>query len=489
MKFCFKKNLFFLILSSFVCFIWAQKIQVEGLYRYKLDNGLELFVMENDSAPLCYIEIAVRCGAVTQTPENAGLFHLYEHMMFKGNAKYSNQKEAYDALNKMGISSWNGTTGIDRVNYYFTIPSTLVRDGLEYWSYAIRTPLMDEKELENEKQVVLSEIEGGMSESARIFGQGVFRQLFAESPWRLDPSGEPQTVKNATVAQLKDIQAKYYVPSNTALFVGGSVEHENVYKLVNEIYGDWKNTDESSAISKIIKTPSKNPFGLTKKLVYPDPRNSGQLSQLVYYLRGPDVQTDADETYSADVWSYLLANPEGAFVKKAIENNEFNIVDADYIGGGYTTMRASGMISFSAAFVNDEKFSPSERATKIIDYWKNQAVTDMLKENTGYDKKDIEKVSKKLEDNRIYSLETAEGFLRGFSSEWASSGADYSLEYEKNILKVTQDDLKNFVEKYIKEKNGLAVLVVSPEYYELHRGEFVKNGWKELNAENAYWWK
>ncbi len=483
------KSIFLIVLifaAAFSCF--SEETKIAGLYRYRLDNGLELFVMENDSAPLAYIEIAVRAGAVTQTPENAGLFHLYEHMMFKGNAKYKNQAEAYEALNKMGISSWNGTTGIDRVNYYFTIPSKLIREGLEYWSYAVRTPLMDEKELENEKSVVLSEIEGGMSEPGRIFGQGVFKNLFAESPWKMDPSGNPETVKNASVEQLKKIQEEYYVPSNAGLFVGGAVNHEEVFSLVKEIYGSWENTEASKKVPEV-KVPSKSPFGLTKKIVFPDPRNSGQISQLVYYFRGPDAQTDEKDTFAADVWSSLLSNPECAFIKKAVSDSELNIPDADYTGGGYTTMRASGMISFSAAFMNDDKLSPSERALKLLDYWKNQAVEDMLKKGNGYDLENINKVNAKLEDSRTYSLETAEGFLKGFSAEWASSGADYALDYEKNIAAVSEDDVRTFVDKYLKNKNGLAVLFVSPSYYESHKAEFVKSGWKELSERNANWWK
>lgn len=473
---------FVLVLSSY-----AEKTKIAGLYRYTLDKGLELFVMENDSAPLVYIEIAVRAGAVTQTKENAGLFHLYEHMMFKGNARYANQKEAYAALNKMGVSEWNGTTSIDRVNYFFTIPAKLVRDGLEYWSYAIRTPLIDVQELENEKSVVLSEIEGGMSEPGRIFGAGVFKTLFPDSPWKLDTSGSPQIIKNATREQLIQIQNEYYVPQNTALFVGGAVKAEEVYSLVKEIYGDWQNGKEAVK-SESLSVPSKEPFEQTQKLVFPDSRCSKNMSQLVFYLRGPDGQTDVNDTYAADVWSYLLANPSGSFVTDSVLNEEFNIPDADYIGGSYATMRSSGMISFSCAFLNDEKLSVAERAQKILNYWNADAVSNMLKSGTGFDEEDIKKVKTRLEDSRIYSMETAGGFLSSLSGEWASCGADYSLEYEKNILKVDSKQIKDFVEKYIKNKSGVAVVFVNPEYYEEKKEEFKNNGWQELNAQNARWW-
>ena len=58
-----------------------------------------------------------------------------------------------------------------------------------------------------------------------------------------------------------------------------------------------------------------------------------------------------------------------------------------------------------------------------------------------------------------------------------------------NILKVENKDVRSFVEKYIKDKKGLAVLFVNPEYYRENKKEFEKDGWQELNAENARWWK
>lgn len=73
------KRFFSLIFCVFsVLAAFAEKTPVKSLFHYELENGLSLFVAENHSVPLSYIEIAVRCGAYTQTAENAGLFHLYE---------------------------------------------------------------------------------------------------------------------------------------------------------------------------------------------------------------------------------------------------------------------------------------------------------------------------------------------------------------------------------------------------------------------------
>lgn len=485
MKIFCKKIILIPLFAFFTSFCFAEKTEISGLSSYKLENGLELYVLENDSAPLSYIEIAVKCGAFCQTKENAGLFHLYEHMMFKGNEKYSSQKEFVGAMNNLGVSDWNGSTSIDRVNYYFTVPSALTEQGLEFWSYAIRTPLLDENEFENEKKVVLSEIEGSFSDSAKIISSGILNSLFHENPWKIDTSGNPENIKNATVRQLKQIKEDFYIPQNTAIFVGTNLNADEVYSYVKKIFGDWKNPPSTN------NNFSKNSKELaqTKKLVFADPRASSTMSQLVFYLRGPDCAFETEDTYAADVWSYLAANPDSSFVQKSISNKEFNIVDADYVSCGYSTMNYSGIISFSCYFLNDSKLSAVERSQKILDFWQNECVDDIFKEKTGFDEKQILKVEQKLEDSRIYSLETASSFLKELSSTWASSSFEYFLDYQKNINCVTKNDIEKFAEKYLKDKNGIVLLVVSPDYFEQNKEEFSKNGWEELTSENAFWWK
>ena len=147
MKTFFKR---ILIVSIFLLnsFVFAEKTPFDNLFQEKLENGLEVFVLENHTVPLVYVEIAVKCGAFTQEEETSGLFHLYEHLMFKGNSKYKSAQEVNKALNDLGTASWNGTTGLECVNYYFTIPKDQLKEGLEFWSSAIRNPLLDKKTFE-----------------------------------------------------------------------------------------------------------------------------------------------------------------------------------------------------------------------------------------------------------------------------------------------------------------------------------------------------
>src|SRR5688500_4472158 len=88
-------------------------------YHYqKLDNGLEVVVIENHKVPLVTIEMAVKNGAYTEGPEFSGLSHLFEHMFFKANRDYPDQEKFIARADEMG-AIWNGTTNVERVNYYF----------------------------------------------------------------------------------------------------------------------------------------------------------------------------------------------------------------------------------------------------------------------------------------------------------------------------------------------------------------------------------
>lgn len=481
-------NLFLLLIFAGT-FSFAEKTTVPNLYEFTLNNGLELFVLEDDSAPLAYIEIAVKCGGIHQTKENAGLFHLYEHMMFKGNKKFKTQKEVTQEMNSLGVASWNGSTGIDRVNYYFTVPSNLLKRGLEFWSYAVRFPLLDEKEFENEKKVVVSEIEGGLTEPNRILFAKNAKELFPQSPWKLDPSGSPDTIKNATLEDLKFIKDNYYIPSNSAVFVGGDVKADQVYSLVKRIFGGWKNP--SSNLKNETVSPSKSPLKSIKKIVFPHDSISGEFSKLIYTVRGPDAQSDGMDIYGAELWSWLMDNPENSFTQMCLGKKEFNIPDAQYIAAGYSMARASGLINLCAVMENDD-FSPVLRTDSLLDFWLNECVYSMAdktkaKEN-GYGSDDILKIMKLQEDAAVFSMETPSATLKLLSSCWASAGKNYFFNYSENTKKIKDENICTIVEKYLKNTKGTAILLVNPEVYKNWEQDFTNGGWEILDEKNCRWW-
>ncbi|MBL8742756.1 MAG: insulinase family protein, partial [Myxococcales bacterium] len=89
------------------------------IQQHRCENGLTVLVVESQAVPLITIEIAAKNGSMTESPEYNGLSHLYEHMFFKANKALPNQEAYMARLQELGIS-FNGTTGTERVNYFFT---------------------------------------------------------------------------------------------------------------------------------------------------------------------------------------------------------------------------------------------------------------------------------------------------------------------------------------------------------------------------------
>lgn len=128
----------------------AQKQLPANWYFTTLDNGLQLLVIEDNSVPLVTIEIAVHNGAFTEDSNYNGLSHLYEHMFFKANKDIPSQEAYLARLSELGITlgpSANGTTGDERVNYFITLNSSKLEDGLRFMNSAIRYPLFLPEEM------------------------------------------------------------------------------------------------------------------------------------------------------------------------------------------------------------------------------------------------------------------------------------------------------------------------------------------------------
>ena len=157
-----------------------------------LKNGLQIIVIENPAVPLVTVEIAVKNGAYTESPEYNGLSHLYEHMFFKSNER-SKADGYHDRAAELGMLS-NAQTQFEVVNYYTTTIRTGLREALTLMRDAIRYPLFDKQELDQEIQVVLDELNQHRSNPYFYLIDATDKKLWYKYPSRKRPGGDPETV-------------------------------------------------------------------------------------------------------------------------------------------------------------------------------------------------------------------------------------------------------------------------------------------------------
>ena len=203
-----------------------------------LSNGLEIIVLEDHSVPLVTVELAVRNGSFTEPPELNGLSHLYEHMFFKANRATSNNEEYLKTIDQLGIM-YNGQTQEEIVNYYFTTTTPNLPVAMHFMRDAVRYPLFDERQFEQEREVVIGELDRHESNPFGFLSSEMNNRLFYKYPSRKDPGGNKETVASATTEKMRLIQGRYYVPNNSAIILTGDISAPAAFLMVEELFGDW----------------------------------------------------------------------------------------------------------------------------------------------------------------------------------------------------------------------------------------------------------
>lgn len=484
------------LLAGILLPIAAQTGQGENVALKKLSNGLEVFAVENHSVPLVTICVAFRGGASAQTPETAGLFHLYEHMLFAGNAKFPTKEAFNAALNAMGTTMWNGATGTEFINYHITVPSDRLAEGIEFWAQSVRNPVFDPSVLENEKQVVLNEIRGYHSDPARIAANALESRMFADFPWRKNVDGPEKNIESAGVTTLKAIQAAFYIPKNMALMVGGDCTPEEVFALASASFGDWAGA-EAPAIGE-------PPFGQIPagiRIISTEDLFYRGLAQIQFRWRGPDVLRQTRDTYISDVLLFLLSSPVGRF-KNAIMNNVDGLYDPEYIDFIYPTARDGGNYIFSTYMLIQKPAAEGpvlDRVEALRRAVLEEFALIAADPEAYFGKEEIEKAKTKLIDQNIFAMESAQGFVTDtLTFWWSTATADYFFGYEDNCRKVSWSDIAGLVTRYIigsgaqpgPDAATLLRIRSSTAGSDLKMdAKMQEYGYLKAGADNAFWWQ
>jgi zinc protease len=455
-----------------------------------LANGLEVIVVENHAVPLATVCVAFRGGASAQTPEDAGIFHLYEHMLFDGNEKYPTQAAFMAALNKLGVSSWNGGTGTEYINYYVTLPSQKLAEGVEFWSWAVKKPVFNEDKLEREKQVVINEIRGYHVDPAHIADESLESRMFPQAPWRKNVDGPEATVQAATVAQLQAMREAYYIPRNAALLIGGDVKAKDAFALAEKWFGDWK-----GGPAPAIGEPPQGSLPSGIALVYPDEDYYQGVAQAQLRWRGPDVLRQTKDTYTSDVFLFLLSSPVGKF-KTDLMKSSLGLYDPEYIAFNYPTARDGGNYQFAAYFLASD---PAKRGN-ILD--RMEALRKLLKDEFAQIEKDpeayfgageLDKAKAKLIDQNLLSEEVASSFVTSSVTFWWSvATTDYFFGYEDNCRKVSWADISDLIKHYLAAAPSAAALRIRSDAYAADTAAAEREkalGYTEIGPDNAFWWQ
>jgi zinc protease len=418
----------------------GQRAELEKIIQRRvLPNGLEVIVVENHGVPIATVEVNVRNGSFTQTPEYAGLAHMYEHMFFRANAAYPRSELYLDRAAQLG-AVFNGTTQEETVSYYLTVPTDSLRGALQWLAPALRAPLFLESELAVERQVVIGEYDRNESSPFFQLQREMDQKLYPGNYSRKNVIGDRTVIATTTPEKMRYIQHKYYVPNNSVLIVSGDVMPDSVFRLAERELGGWPRGADPFVTDPIPPIP---PLTANDAVISEAPVNA--VTVLVQW-QGPSVGSDPASTYAADVFSDLLNDPRSGFQQRLVDSGLWDGVLVNYY-----TLNHTGPITISGQTTPD-KLRPALAALN--------AEIKRLSTVSYYDPEGLMATKAHRAVTSAFGREKASDFAHTLGFWWSVASLEYYMGYVDNMARQTVGDLQAYATKYIVGKPHITGVVL-----------------------------
>lgn len=237
--------------NDFITFIARQLVKaihtIEGISEYRLDNGLQVLLIPDASRSLVTVNLTVFVGSRHEGYGEAGMAHLLEHMLFKGTPTHRNIPELMNARG----ADFNGTTWLDRTNYYETLPAVTDEQAQENLHFALAlesdrlvNSTISAEDFASEMTVVRNEFERGENNSRRILSQRVQSVAYDWHNYGRTTIGNQSDIERVPVEKLRAFYRKFYRPDNCLLVVAGKFDVEDALTAIEGYFGSLSVPEE-----------------------------------------------------------------------------------------------------------------------------------------------------------------------------------------------------------------------------------------------------
>jgi zinc protease len=204
-----------------------------GVQKTVLDNGLTVLTKEIHTAPVVSVQVWYRVGSRNEEAGVNGISHQLEHLLFKGTRSRPIQfGRLFSALG----SASNAFTSYDMTAYFGTVSSDKLEALLVLEADRMRHALIDDEQLESEKRVVISELQGYDNSPEYRLSQAVMRQVFPNRPYGLPVGGTKTDVAGFNVEQVRTYYDRYYSPENAVLAIAGDFDPEKLQHFIQQTF-------------------------------------------------------------------------------------------------------------------------------------------------------------------------------------------------------------------------------------------------------------
>ncbi|MFZ2339739.1 MAG: pitrilysin family protein [Bacteroidales bacterium] len=410
--------------------------------KYQLENGLSVILHEDKSDPIIAVAIYYHVGSNREVPGRTGFAHLFEHMMFQQSENVP--EDQFFRLVQSAGGNLNGSTNVDRTNYYETVPKNALEmvlwmesDRMGYLANTITKQAfaIQQNVVQNEKRQNYDNRPYGHSSTVMA------RAMYPEGhPYNWTTIGEIEDLFNATVDDVKDFHGRFYIPNNATLAITGDFDREQVKELVQKYFGE---IPKGPDVEKLTPLPVTLPE--TKKLYHED--NFANAPQ--YTMAFPTPERYSKDSYALSALSDIIAGGKKSPMYSVLVKEKKLTSNV---------MARNGAQELAGTFVISVNANPGVSLSEVED-----AIFEGFArfEKEGFTEKDLERVKAGQETSFYNMISSVQGkAFRLAEYDIFAGDPGFYKEDMANMLAVTVDDVKRVYDQYISGKNYVATSFV-----------------------------
>ena len=412
---------------------FAQEVEFT---EYELENGLDVILHQDNSAPVVTVGVMYHVGAKDEEEGRSGFAHFFEHLLFEGTENIERGKW-FDIVAANGGSN-NANTTQDRTYYYETFPSNNLELGLWMESERMLHPVINEIGVETQNEVVKEEKRSRIDNAPYgkiIYSTGINKYVFEKHPYKNSVIGTMEDLDAAELDEFKAFFKKYYGPNNATLVVAGDFEKEKTKEMIKAYFEGIPEGPEVERV-EVEEAP------ITETIKATEYDSNIQIPAKLFVYRTPSMK--AKDAYVLDMISSILTDGKSSRMYKKMVDEEKTALQ---VLAFPRTQEDYGTYVMGALALGE---TPMDTLAKSMDEEIEKLQTELISE------KEYQKLQNKFENRFVNSNSSIQGIASSLATYSVLYGDTDLINEEIEIYRdITREDIKEVANKYLNEDQRL----------------------------------
>jgi predicted Zn-dependent peptidase len=327
-----------------------------------LANGLPLHRVHLDGTRAATVLVAFDAGARTERPEENGMAHFLEHLVFKGGEKYPHYRDVNETAERLG-GVLNAYTSHDLVAFHITVRAESALPAIDLLTDFVGRPHLDQAELDRERGVVIQEIQRYKDQPAAVAEQLIDMAGFGEHPLGRTVLGPEEHLRTFTRDAIVAFRERRWAGARGGAFVVGNLEHVPENGAVAELFERFPTLPEPEAYDPA-------PGRRTDRLV--EERDTNQSHLRMLYRPQIDV-TDRSQRAALTIYATLLGGSMGSRLFDEIREQRGLAYSVWAVDHAFADAPALGL---GAGLASDKCVEAYERMREIVTELRTEGPTE-----------------------------------------------------------------------------------------------------------------